>query len=98
MAVGRRAIQHVHPGIIGQGRVPLQVPGISLQVLIGAELRGVDEEAHHQAVAGGLAVPHEAQVPPVEVAHGGHQGNLPPQARATRPPGPESPWDRALSP
>ena len=91
---GLRGVEHVHARFPGQGRVPLQVPGIARQVLVGAELRRVDEEADHQPVAAGLAVLHQAQVPPVEKAHGGHQGDFQPWLAPLGGPGPASPWDR----
>ena len=48
---GLGGVEHVDPGLPGQARVPVQVPGIAPQIFLGPELGGIDKEAHHQAVA-----------------------------------------------
>jgi len=74
---GCRGEEHIHSHLLGQPGVPLQVPGITLQVLGGPELGGIDEQAHHQPVADFTGIFHQAQVTLMKIPHGGHEGDAP---------------------
>jgi hypothetical protein len=70
---GRRHEEHVDAGRLGQLGVVLEVPGVGVEVLAGTELQGVHEDGRHHHVAVGPGGIHQAAVPGVEVAHGGHE-------------------------
>ena len=53
--------------------VPAEIPGIGLQVLIGAKLGGVDKVGHHHPVALADRFLHQAGMALMEISHGGDQ-------------------------
>ena len=69
-----------------EGQVPGQVPGVAGQVLPGAELGGVDKDAHGGGVVFTFGAADQGQVPLVEIAHGGDKAQ---GAGEALPPGPE---------
>ena len=79
----RRRVDEVGPGLGGQAQVALLVARVALEVLAGAELGRVDEEAHHDHVALGAGGAQQREVALVQVAHRRHQAD-----RAARRGGP----------
>ena len=57
------------------GRVGLFRAGVDRQVLVGAELGGVDEQGHAGAGGEGPGPAHKGQVALVQGAHGGNQAD-----------------------
>jgi hypothetical protein len=49
--------------------------GIGGKILSRRELRGVDENRHHDPVGAAAGTPHQRQMPRVQGAHGRHQRN-----------------------
>jgi hypothetical protein len=70
-----RQEQHVDVDAPGHLLVRVDVAGIATQVLVGRELRRVDEHADHDLVAIVAGGPHQAEVPLVERAHRGDQAH-----------------------
>ena len=71
----RRGERHGHSGVAQLGAVRVQGARIGVEVLIGTELGGVDENRHHHLVAVALGLAHQTQVPVMQVAHGGHEAH-----------------------
>jgi len=55
--------------------VPLEVAGITAEILPGPELRRVHEEAYDDEIVLGARAPHEREVPFVEKTHRGYKPN-----------------------
>ena len=67
----------------------LLCPGVGIEILAGAELRRVDEDADHRAVTHGKRCIDQRHVASVQRTHGGHQshrlsGSPPPGNRVTQ--------------
>ena len=71
--IGLGGEDEVHPLLFEQAEVPLEVPGVALVVLAGAELQGVDEDRDRHEGVFRPRPAHQGQVPLVEVAHCGHE-------------------------
>src|SRR5436853_272796 len=56
----------VRPRLAGEAQVALLVARVAIEVLTGAELGGVDEEAHHHQVALGAGRADQREVPLVQ--------------------------------
>ncbi len=52
---------------------------IGVKILVGAELRGIDEVRHHDRVGPLPGDADQGEVPFVEVAHGGHESDAAPR-------------------
>ncbi len=74
----RRHEQHIQPLCLELRPILLQGTRIVLEILAGAELRGIDEDAGDRACAVARRFLYQAQMPRVYVAHGGHQRHAPP--------------------
>ena len=61
------------PSASGQGAVGVEGAGIAGVVFVGAELRGVDEDADGDVAARGRGGADQRGVAGVQRAHGGHQ-------------------------
>ena len=77
---GRREMYLVHPqapagvrGLAPATQVALHVAWVAGEVLVRAELRGVDEDAHGHDVVLGAGHFHQRHMPRVQVAHRGHE-------------------------
>ena len=71
--LGREQQVHAAPG--GGGAVGLQIARVASQVLGGTELERIDEEAHHHPVGPAASLVHQGEMPLVQGAHGGDQGD-----------------------
>ena len=60
----------------GNGGIALVIARIRGQILIGAELGGVDEKADHKTLGKAAALVHERLVTGMVIAHGGHKGDV----------------------
>src|SRR5690606_15621610 len=56
--------------------VGLQGARIAVEVLVGAELQPVDEDAGHDGAAMLARQFHQSQMPRMQVAHGGHERDM----------------------
>ena len=68
--------EHVRAVAFGNGGVALGVAGVGFQILAGAELRGIHEQADHQTLGQSARVDHQVFMPGVVIAHGGNQGDI----------------------
>ena len=66
----------VDPGSRGYFRVTVQVTGVCLEVLAGAELGGIHENAGNEQVAPLPPFPHQRSVPLMEEPHRRHKPDL----------------------
>ena len=73
--VRRGCVEKVHPRRAGECGIGGLVPGIGGEILIGAELRGVDEEADDHPVVCLSRGRHERPMALVQGTHGRHQGD-----------------------
>ena len=71
-----RRKNQVHQPLPGQQRLVVrQGARIGVEILAGPELRGIDEDAADDPVGMLARDIHQAQVPPVQIPHGGNQGH-----------------------
>ncbi len=66
----------VHPPLPGLLHVPLQIPGIGDEVLVGPELGGIHEDREDRRPGSLPGQINEGKVSLVQVSHGGHQGHV----------------------
>ena len=64
-------------------QVAFGIARIRVEVLIGSELSGIDENADEDDIASKAGLSNQAEVALVEIAHGGHEAYRVP----SRPPG-----------
>src|SRR4051812_9132444 len=79
----RRQEEEIAAGRLQQARVRLRLAGVAVEVLVGPELGRIHEHRRHYPGSVLAGEPHEGQMPRVERAHGGHEGD----PLAGRPPG-----------
>ena len=80
----RRGEHHVGAGRGARLHIPVRGPGVSLEILAGAELQRVDEHRHHHHVVVAAGPLDQRPVPGVQRPHGGHEAH-------PGPPGPVLP-------
>ena len=72
---GRGVKANIHTDVLDEREVPLHITRILCIVLARPELRGVDEDADDQYIPSLSRLPHEREMPFVQIPHGGDKGN-----------------------
>ncbi len=78
----RRRVDEVDAGLGGEAQIALLVARVAVEILFGAELGGVDEEAHDDEVTLGAGGAQQREVALVQEAHRRDQADRLPSRRA----------------
>ncbi len=70
-----RRPDQVDAGLGQRGKILAQVARIAREVLVRRELRGIDEDRHHDALGAPARQPHQRNMAVMQGAHGWNQGD-----------------------